>query len=650
LSEDMDSVEEDIEMEVDTHDAVQSAQDRPLPLDGSDDRPLFFTDVAGDQSLRSSGPFTRIRSPSPVPSDSSDEVVIFRGRGDKSTSQIPTPIEQTQLAVPANTLASATHVTDALMDVLFEGAQQRARIEDVQPAICEETSWETKEDMIDRKPWTHADGTRGRVQDDGPVPETWNLEPAEGSRKSKKRRKRQNQQFRQELRSGLDEEMIQDYIDNMDDLDGFPVQNRALDLDDGDEWESSDMSDEDEDGEEEDDQIHSSEDSEEFDFDDESGDDSELEDELIYTEKEQWEDEEDLRRRQAEAMTDEEIARILAAQESLGIGGDEIVLFDDSGFGDLTEARNGLSAMAGTKTNVAGKTRKKGRKSDVFPNASLMADVLEQDPYNGFDIMDFDRPSLKPKAKGRKSAGGVPEELETLSDEELIAALQASWAADRNKKKSKKQEREELRAMGLLGGKGKKGKGNKPDLSQKYLEGMNLSQIKTEIRDFLDNEDYTTKAFPPMAKDDRRILHDIASHFNLNSNSRGSGKNRFTIVVKTQRTIAFSENHWTPIYGWAEKGFLPNMSLRQSKRNANKFKPTKAGAGGGFNKSAVSYRDGQIVGAGAAEIAESNFGRKLMEKMGWAKGMALGKEGGDREGRLLVPVEAKIKSGKGGLG
>ena len=60
----------------------------------------------------------------------------------------------------------------------------------------------------------------------------------------------------------------------------------------------------------------------------------------------------------------------------------------------------------------------------------------------------------------------------------------------------------------------------------------------------------------------------------------------------------------------------------------------------------TGLRDGEIVGAGAKEIGRENFGHKLMEKMGWTKGQALGRDG---EGRL-VPVEQVMKAGRGGLG
>jgi hypothetical protein len=110
-----------------------------------------------------------------------------------------------------------------------------------------------------------------------------------------------------------------------------------------------------------------------------------------------------------------------------------------------------------------------------FPSASALADALESDPYFGFDIMDFDRPSLRKKSKGKKS---VPDPV--LSDSEFEIELQEAWQNDRTKKRLRKMEREELRAQGLLGRKA----GN-PDLKVKYPKEMNMEEFMTELRSFL---------------------------------------------------------------------------------------------------------------------------------------------------------------------
>ncbi|TIA66109.1 hypothetical protein D6C77_00354 [Aureobasidium pullulans] len=332
-----------------------------------------------------------------------------------------------------------------------------------------------------------------------------------------------------------------------------------------------------------------------------------------------------------------ELALLFMKQEELGIDGDDIMLYDDR-FGDVDGARAGLANYS-VKTPKGGKKKKGGRKSDNFPDATLMADVLEQDAYGGFDVMDYDRPSLRKKNKGRKS-GPLPEEL-GLSDSDLVEELQNQWANDRSKKASKKAEREELRQLGLLGKKNK----FKPDMNQRYTEGITMGQVRIELQDFLEQEDFTTKAFPPMQKNDRKVLHEIANHFNLKSKSVGSGKNRAPVLIKTQRTVEWSEQHFTRVSSLVSRSYLKNSSKKPKSTLAGDVRRTRQMGGGGGG--AAAYRNGDVVGHNASEIPATNFGRKLMEKMGWAAGMSLGKEG---SGGLLVPVQATVKSGKAGLG
>lgn len=108
-------------------------------------------------------------------------------------------------------------------------------------------------------------------------------------------------------------------------------------------------------------------------------------------------------------------------------------------------------------------------------SASRFADALESDPYYGFDIMDFDRPSLKKKPKGKKTP---PDFM--MSDSELEMEMENVWMNDREKKKNRKQKREELRSSGLLGR-----SAEKPDLRSKYADGISFDDMKSEIRAFL---------------------------------------------------------------------------------------------------------------------------------------------------------------------
>lgn len=380
-------------------------------------------------------------------------------------------------------------------------------------------------------------------------------------------------------------------------------------------------------------------------------DSSDLEQELEYNEREQWEDEADLRQRRIEAMDDEHIARLFAKQQALGIQDDELVIDDGAfmdmdeveGFGDLDEARSGLADLAnmsfGSSTNKRRSNKRGGRGGFSFPDASALADSVDQYGDVGFDIMDFDRPSLRNTKRGRK--GKLPPELEELSDEDLREEMRSQWDNDRDKKRLKKAEREELRMQGMLGAAGKKGKA---DLSQKYLQGMTVPQIHEELKIFLMDDGKTTRSFPPMDKHDRKSLHEIANALNLKSKSVGTGKNRAPVLYKTSRTVDYSEHTFTRITNAANRGFLKNSAFKSKKPKGAAMRGPRGGKGGGVG--GTGLRDGEIVGAGAKEIGRENFGHRLMEKMGWAKGQALGREG---EGRL-IPVEQVMKAGRGGLG
>jgi hypothetical protein len=127
--------------------------------------------------------------------------------------------------------------------------------------------------------------------------------------------------------------------------------------------------------------------------------------------------------------------------------------------------------------NYLADKKKGGRAGKIsFASATAFADALEADPYYGLDMMDFSRPSLQKKGKGKK-----PPALDLMfSDSDLEAHLHEVWQTDRKKKKAKKKEREELRAQGLLGR-----STGEADLKVKYSKGINLEELITELRSFL---------------------------------------------------------------------------------------------------------------------------------------------------------------------
>ena len=203
------------------------------------------------------------------------------------------------------------------------------------------------------------------------------------------------------------------------------------------------------------------------------------------------EDDKDLEDRRKARMTDEQIARLLSKQEELGLGSNDLMLFDGGDVGTDSEEElqlDGLWERAVTHRAPSGSKRRKDFQSS-FPSATAFADVLAQDPHNGFNVMDQQRPSLRKRPKGRRGKLSME-----LSDLELEQSIQTAGEKDRTKKKMRKQEREELRARGLVG------KKNKIELKAKYSKGISMTEVKKELKDFLlsSMERYASSALLPI--------------------------------------------------------------------------------------------------------------------------------------------------------
>lgn len=184
------------------------------------------------------------------------------------------------------------------------------------------------------------------------------------------------------------------------------------------------------------------------------------------TDKNSWD-------RQVEGMTDEKIARLLSKQEELGLGSSELLIdgLDDDGEddGDSVEF-----VVSGKETSSS--ARRDGNKLNQSGNDLLCLNPIFEEfdakNYGDFDIMDLDRPSLGrlPKGGSRIAALGLGDDDK---NKESAARMEVLWENDRSKKKIRKQEREELRAQGLLGPK------------SKDSATMSSEEIKSAIREFL---------------------------------------------------------------------------------------------------------------------------------------------------------------------
>ncbi|PYH41158.1 putative R3H and G-patch domain protein [Aspergillus saccharolyticus JOP 1030-1] len=276
--------------------------------------------------------------------------------------------------------------------------------------------------------------------------------------------------------------------------------------------------------------------------------------------------------------------------------------------------------------------RRLNEEESLIASATAFADALDLDPYYGFDIMDFNRPSLKKKAKGKGHAFDA-----AVFESDLEAELLSAWQTDRAKKRLRKQQREKLRSEGLLGR-----RSGEPDLRVKYAKGMDMVELKTEIRLFL----LSTKkslVLPPMAKQQRKLVHELANSMDLNSKSRGKGSSRFPILNKTSRTPGFTQQNIPQLDRMLSKGGFVQRDFRSGGHQAIRSAKSRRGR----PDASASYMDGEVVGASAPEIGAGNRGRAMLEKMGWSIGTPLGAS--NNKG-ILQPVVHVVKNSRTGLG
>jgi hypothetical protein len=178
----------------------------------------------------------------------------------------------------------------------------------------------------------------------------------------------------------------------------------------------------------------------------------------------------DARQRKME-LEDERMARILAKQEELGLGSDDIVLYDDADSED--DQGEWQLAPKSTPRRKKGSTKKAKiiQKKGQYPSATAMADA-----FDDLDLVDWQRASLDNFNQSTRRSSRVHH----ASDSELEEAMNLSFQKDRLKKAEKKKEREALRALGLLGKKVKP-----DDLRVKYPGGMAKEDIQFELEQFL---------------------------------------------------------------------------------------------------------------------------------------------------------------------
>ncbi|KZO95490.1 hypothetical protein CALVIDRAFT_156460 [Calocera viscosa TUFC12733] len=240
---------------------------------------------------------------------------------------------------------------------------------------------------------------------------------------------------------------------------------------------------------------------------------------------------------------------------------------------------------------------------------------------------------------------------------DLPPELQILWDKDRAKKADYKRARahERKRQLGNPFKTAKKDKGKKkgksnPDESDtsesdsefepEFEEITDMFSLERMIRVFLRDLGRSAMTLPAMDKESRRRVHLLADCFKLKSQSKGSGTDRFPILTKTTRSgIKIDEDKVERILR-ASKESGPGSNMASFNKAYFKRKDTGGAKKGG------GHVEGEIVGAKAAKIADTNVGYKMLQLMGWSEGDRIGLTAGG----IIDPLTARIKRTKLGLG
>lgn len=246
--------------------------------------------------------------------------------------------------------------------------------------------------------------------------------------------------------------------------------------------------------------------------------------------------------------------------------------------------------------------------------------------------------SIRLKGKGKKKQIDIDHDFDM--DTELRQSLQEQYLTQRDAKRMRKKAKEDkLVDEGFANN----------DLFVKYPYTLHIRDIKDELEEFLHDSTRTRLKFPPLDPHGNKTVSKMAECFNFKSKrAGGNGLHLFMEVTKNKRTFLYIPNYNRVAAFMRQRPIFNRIDQKRPKdeitqRDGNKDKDRRRGRDKGSN---ANVREGDIVGEKAPEIDPNNIGRKLLEKMGWAKGEGLGAIGNQG---INEPVIAKVKMTKLGL-
>lgn len=179
-------------------------------------------------------------------------------------------------------------------------------------------------------------------------------------------------------------------------------------------------------------------------------------------------------------------------------------------------------------------------------------------------------------------------------------------------------------------------------LAKEYTDPAVLEYLNKEnerIRDFVRDPQCRagdSLVLPLLPGPIRKIVYTLSAAYNLKYKSQGK-------KVKKKVATLFKNKRSSVPLDWAslvEDAISGEVSLTKSKK-------TKKGKKVKVPEASMNMpKKGDIVGANAKPIPETNIGHKLLQSMGWSPGDSLG----DGVSGLKEPVQVVIRSRRGGLG
>jgi hypothetical protein len=289
------------------------------------------------------------------------------------------------------------------------------------------------------------------------------------------------------------------------------------------------------------------------------------------------------------------------------------------------------------------------------------------------------RPDKSRSKKG--SLANVPQ----VDDPDIQAVLNKAWQKDRERKKVRKEVRELQRSIGLLGNRqsvpSANATGDTIDLREKYPLRMIKEEVLREIHLFCLSQarqlvfslpafdstlTYNSLSFPPFDDACRQCIHSAVHILGLRSQSSGQkvDRSRHVVVSKAiagpfpvtgDMLLIMSKRVYRRVFNWSNVSETTSSHGKSKKAKGFSGRINASDLSGPIIRGTTtvsvkhSYRDGEVIGADAPELGtlKKNKGRNMLEKMGWSSGMGLGTV--DNKG-ILEPLQQIAKSSRAGLG